>query len=122
MTLSPSLLPEATMATVEKRRTDPSAKRRTGPKLAPLVLTDEERATLERYARRATIAQRIATRARIVLECAKGDSLVDIARRLRVGVAAVRKWRARFLRDRLDGLSDEPRPGAPRKVGDDQVE
>ena len=122
MTPSPSLLLEAIMARVEKRRTDPSAKRRTGPKLATLVLTDEERATLERYARRATIAQRIATRARIVLECARGDSLVDVARRLRVGVAAVRKWRARFLRDRLDGLSDEPRPGAPRKVGDDKVE
>lgn len=110
------------MAKREKRRTDSQPKRRTGPKLAPLTLTDEERATLERYARRATIAQRIATRARIVLECAKGDSLIDVSKRLRVGLNAVRKWRTRFLRDRLDGLNDEPRPGAPRKIGDDKIE
>jgi transposase len=91
--------------------------------LQPLVLSDEERATLERWARRPKSAQALALRCRIVLECAKGDAHnTEVAERLGVGRDAVNKWRARFLAKRLDGLHDEPRPGAPRSIVDDQVE
>ena len=61
-------------------------------------------------------------RARIVLACAEGGSNTDIAQRLRLNRSTVATWRARFVRDRLDGLSDEPRPGRPRTITDDQVE
>lgn len=99
------------------------AKRRSGgrPK-AELVVTGEERAVLERYVRRGTTAQRLALRARIVLACAQGLDNKQVSRRLRTSQPTVGKWRARFVEARLDGLLDEPRPGAPRKIGDDQVE
>jgi transposase len=87
-----------------------------------LKLTDEERTVLERYVRRGTTAQRLATRARIVLLCADGLDNKKVARRLRTSSNTVGKWRARFVDARLDGLLDEPRPGAPRKITDDQVE
>jgi transposase len=89
---------------------------------ATLVLTDEERAVLERYVRRGTTSQRLATRARIVLECATGANNKRVARRLRTTAHTVGKWRSRFVEARLDGLLDEPRPGAPRAISDDQVE
>ena len=87
-----------------------------------LVLSDEERETLERWARRPKSAQALALRCRIVLECAKGGTNVEVAGRLGVTRATVGKWRQRFVERRLDGLYDEPRPGAPRTVGDDDVE
>jgi transposase len=91
--------------------------------LEPLVLSDEERATLERWARRPKSAQALALRCRIVLECAKGDAHnSEVAERLGISRGTVNKWRARFLADRLDGLHDEPRPGAPRSIVDDDVE
>ena len=66
--------------------------------------------------------QALAMRSRIVLECAKGRSKLR-GRSESGGVAGtVRKWRSRFVRDRLKGLTDEPRPGAPRKITDEQVE
>jgi transposase len=86
------------------------------------VLTDEERVTLERWARRPKSAQALALRCRIVLACAEGGHNTDIAERLGVNRATVRKWRARFMAERLDGLHDEPRPGAPRTISDDDVE
>jgi len=95
---------------------------RTGRPKAPLVLTDEEREVLIRYARRATIPQRIAMRARIVLNCAEGFTNREVAAGMGVCEDTVGKWRARFVADRLKGLHDEPRPGAPRKIGDDVVE
>ena len=98
------------------------APRRRGPKLAPLVLTDEERATLERWARRLTSSQALAERCRIVLACAEGASNIAVARRLGVSRPTVTKWRSRFVARRLDGLADEPRPGAPRQITDEQVE
>jgi len=64
----------------------------------------------------------VARRARIILACADGADNKVVARRLRVTAATVCKWRGRFIRQRLDGLYDEPRPGAARTVTDAQVE
>jgi len=88
----------------------------------PLVLTDEERQTLERWSRRAKTAQALALRAKIVLACADGVTNKAVAERLRIWPQTVTKWRGRFVRDRLEGLSDEPRPGRPRTITDGQVE
>jgi transposase len=87
-----------------------------------LTLTEDERATLEQWARRPKSAQRLALRARIVLECSSGASNSDVARALRINRLTVGKWRERFAKQRLDGLTDEPRPGAPRSITDVQVE
>jgi transposase len=92
------------------------------PILEPLELTDDERATLERWVRRPTSAQALALRCRIVLACATGDNNTAVAKELGIGFSTVSKWRSRFLAFRLDGLHDEPRPGAPRQIGDDAVE
>ena len=92
------------------------------PVLVPLVLAPEEYDTLTRWTRRATTAQALALRARIVLACAAGASNSTVARRLAVTRPTVGKWRARFLTHRLDGLLDEPRPGAPRTIADDAIE
>ncbi|WP_433233861.1 IS630 family transposase (plasmid) [Micromonospora sp. CA-248260] len=93
-----------------------------GPKLAPLELAAEESEALQGLARRPKTAQALAVRARIVLACAEGLSNSEVSRRLGVSLPTVGKWRKRFMADRVDGLRDEPRPGAPRKVGDAQVE
>jgi transposase len=93
-----------------------------GTAAVDVVLTDDERATLERWARRPTSAQALALRCRIVLACAEGGTNVAIARRLGVHRDTVGKWRRRFVEQRLDGLHDEPRPGAPRTVTDEDVE
>jgi transposase len=90
--------------------------------LEPLVLSDDERATLERLARRPKSAQALALRCRVVLTCATGKSNSQVARELGVTRGMVSKWRARFLAERLEGLHDEPRPGAPRSIGDDDIE
>jgi transposase len=87
-----------------------------------LVLSDVERETLTRWSRRPKTAQALALRARIVLACAEGADNNQVAAALGIWPQTVGKWRARFIKDRLDGLSDEPRPGAPRKVTDEQVE
>ncbi|WP_438828144.1 helix-turn-helix domain-containing protein [Streptomyces mirabilis] len=76
---------------------------------------------LERWTRRASSAQALALRARIVLACA-GPPIVAVARELRVTADTVRKWRRRFIAERLDGLADEPRPGRPPTISVDQVE
>ena len=89
---------------------------------AELKLTGDERATLQRWARRPKSAQALALRSRIVLACAEGASNTEIAERLGVNKVTVGKWRARFVERRLAGLNDEPRPGAPRTVSDEQVE
>jgi transposase len=95
---------------------------RTGRPKAELVLSDLERETLTRWSRRAKTAQALALRSKIVLACAGGASNKEVAALLRVVPATVGKWRARFIADRLEGLSDEPRPGAARKITDEQVE
>ena len=91
--------------------------------VAPAVrLTDEERAQLVAWSRRATSANALAVRSRIVLAAAEGMSTSAVARRLDVSVGTARRWRARFVGEGLDGLLDEPRPGRPRTVADEQVE
>jgi transposase len=89
---------------------------------APLVLTDEERQTLQRWARRAKTAQALALRAKLVLACADGATNKEVAERLGIWPQTVGKWRGRFVAKRLEGLSDEDRPGRPRAVADEQVE
>jgi transposase len=87
-----------------------------------LALTGDERQKLLTIARRPTSAQRLAQRARIVLACADEPNNRVVAGRLGLCAATVGTWRARFVARRLDGLVDEPRPGAPRSVTDAGVE
>jgi transposase/transcriptional regulator with XRE-family HTH domain len=89
---------------------------------AELVLTDEERAELTRWARRAKSAQVVALRARIVLACAEGKANRQVAEELGIWPQTVGKWRRRFLEQRMDGLVDEPRPGRPATISLEQVE
>ncbi|MGH7735496.1 MAG: IS630 family transposase, partial [Gemmatimonadales bacterium] len=102
--------------------TNTSLARPRGRPKAELTLTVEERAALERLARRRTSAQAMALRARIILASADGAPNAAVAGGLGVVPATVGKWRRRFVASRLDGLFDEPRPGAPRTVTDDRVE
>jgi transposase len=95
---------------------------RLGRPVPTIVLTTDERETLERWARRPTTAQAIALRARLVLRCAAGETATAIARDVHVTKQTVGKWRGRFLARRLDGLLDEPRPGVPRTITDADVE
>jgi transposase len=90
--------------------------------LAPVDLTADERARLESWTRRRTSAQALALRARIVLLAADGLNNTEIAAELRIHRNVAGKWRSRFLEHRLDGLLDEPRPGRPRTITDEQVE
>ena len=95
---------------------------RTGRPKIPLSVTAEERQQLTSMAHRARTLPQMARRARIVLACAEGLPNKIVARRLRVTPATVGKWRARFVEARLEGLLDEPRPGAPRSLSDDRIE
>jgi transposase len=92
------------------------------PKLEPLVLSDDERRVLEGWARRRKTAQALALRSRIILACAGGAGVSAVAADLGVSRTTAGKWRSRFLEARLEGLSDEPRPGRPRTVTDEHVE
>jgi transposase len=92
------------------------------PKLVPVVLSAEERQALEGWTRRRKTAQALAMRSQIVLRCAEGGTIGEAASDLGVSRDMVSKWRGRFLRDRLEGLTDEPRPGRPRLISDEQVE
>jgi transposase len=87
-----------------------------------LTLSEEERERLESLAHRSRSQSLLARRARVVLACAEGLDNQSVARKMRASVSMVGKWRARFLKARVEGLHDEPRPGAPRKVSDAQVE
>ena len=95
---------------------------RRGPRPAPVTLTEDERQALTSLAHRSRTAPQRARRARIILACADGQATRGIAKRLHLSATTVCKWRTRFLADRIDGLTDEPRPGAPRRITDAQVE
>jgi transposase len=86
------------------------------------ILTDEQRNQLEQWVRRRSTAQALARRASIVLLSTEGLDDIEIAKRLRTNRVTVGRWRRRFLQVGIDGLLDEPRPGAPRKISDKDVE
>ncbi len=92
------------------------------PQRAEVVLSEAEREVLERWARRPKSAQALALRCRIVLAAADGESSKEIAGRLGCNPSTVGRWRGRFAERGLDGLHDEPRPGKPRSIGDDDIE
>ena len=95
---------------------------RTGRPKQPLILTEEERERLQSLTHRSRSQPLLARRARVVLACGDGLDNQTVAKKLRCSLGMVGKWRGRFLKERLEGLYDEPRPGAPRKVSDEQVE
>src|SRR5512135_687920 len=93
------------------------------PKLEPVVLSEEERSVLTGWARRRKTSQALALRSRIVPACAEdGATIASVSEGLEISRATVSKWRSRFLAGRLEGLSDEPRPGRPRTITDEQVD
>ncbi|MBI3264664.1 MAG: IS630 family transposase [Acidobacteria bacterium] len=95
---------------------------RTGRPKITFMLTADERHQLDSLAHRSRSAPHVARRARIILACADARETTSVARRLHVSPTTVCKWRTRFLRDRVDGLYDEPRPGTPRQITDAQIE
>lgn len=96
--------------------------RRRGRPMPELMLTDAERATLDQWTRRRTTAQALAQRARLVLACAAGRTNSQVAAAERVSRLTVGRWRQRFVERRCEGLLDEPKPGAPRRITDTDVE
>ena len=95
---------------------------RPGAPKAALAVTPGQRAELEGLARRPRTNRHVAFRARIVIACADGLTNVAVAAQLRSSAGTVGRWRKRFVADGVDGLFDEPRPGAPRKISDGDVE
>jgi len=95
---------------------------RSGRPKQQLVLSSEEREELTRWARRASSAQSLALRSKIVLACADGGANTVVAEQLRCSRMTVGKWRARFLEHRLEGLLDEARSGRPPTISVDQIE
>ena len=95
---------------------------RSGRPKAALTMSVEERETLKRWARRPKTAQALALRARILLRCAEGVDNGAVAAEMGITGQTVGKWRSRFIEKRLEGLLDEPRPGAPRQIRDEDVE
>jgi transposase len=92
------------------------------PRRVDVTLSEPEREVLERWARRPKSAQALALRCRIVLAAADGEQSKEIAARLGCSTQTVGRWRGRFAKRGIDGLHDEPRPGQPRKVTDEDVE
>ena len=95
---------------------------RTGRPKTVLVLTDQEREQLVRWSRRRKSAQGLALRSRIVLACAEGSDNKTVAAALGCAAVTVGKWRGRFVEHRLDGLTDDDRPGRPTSMTVDQIE
>jgi transposase len=86
-----------------------------------IVLDDTEKASLTALTRKHGAPQSLAVRARTVLAAANRLTNKEIAAKLDVCAHTVGVWRKRFANDRIDGLYDEPRPGAPRRIGDDEI-
>ena len=84
-------------------------------------LSEAERRELVSLARAHRTGQAMARRARIVLAAAAGLENKAICADVDAGANTVSKWRRRFAEHRLDGLLDEPRPGTPRRIGDDEI-
>src|SRR5215813_8193612 len=95
---------------------------RTGRPKKALEMCDDDREKLTTIARRPKSSQALAMRARIVLDCARGLSNSEVAQKLHIAGATVGKWRERFRQSGIDGLLDEPRVGAPRKISDQKIE
>ena len=95
---------------------------RTGRPKSELELTSDEKSELERLSRRSKTAQALALRSRIILACADGICNSEVAKQLGITSATVGKWRKRFIKQQINGLLDEPRPGIPRKITDQDVE
>jgi transposase len=95
---------------------------RTGRPTVRIELTDDERETLQRWARRPKSAQMLAQRSRMILASAQGRTDRDVAAEIGVHPVTVSKWRQRFAVDRLEGLVDAPRPGPARTIGDEVIE
>lgn len=93
-----------------------------GRPIAEIKLSKQERVELESTLRRRRVAQSDALRAKVILLAAEGNASTEIMRRTGLSAPTVGKWRARFLELRLAGLSELPRPGAPRRIDDDQIE
>jgi transposase len=85
-----------------------------------IVLSEEQRAQLERIVRAPTSEQRLVRRARVVLLSEKGLTNEEIAKLVDLSAHKVGKWRRRFAEQGLDGLADRPRPGGPRRYGHDE--
>jgi putative transposase len=94
---------------------------RTGRPKVQLLLSDEERAQLQSFARSRSLPAALSARARIVLSSADGEPNNAIAERLALNKANVGKWRTRFMERRIAGLYDEVRPGKPRTIDDERV-
>ena len=92
-----------------------------GRPMAAVVLSDGERSFLEAQVRRHRVARSMSDRCRMILRCAEGLGNKAVAAELGVHEHTVGKWRRRFLKDRIDGLLDEPRPGRPRTIEDEKV-
>lgn len=92
------------------------------PKKRELMVSDLQKTELERLARQARQSRPVAFRARIILDCASGRSNAAVAARLHTTGFTVGFWRNRFIAEGIAGLGDEPRPGAPREIGDEKVE
>ena len=95
---------------------------RTGRPKAELLLTDDEREQLVRWSGRRKSSQALALRCRIVLACADGADNKTVAAQLGCAQVTVGKWRSRFVEHRLDGLTDDDRPGRPTSITVDQIE
>ena len=95
---------------------------RTGRPKRPVTLAPTDKEKLDLLARRPKTAQRVALRAKIVLQAAEGLASQEIARKLGITGATVGKWRERYRVQGMEGLSDEPRPGAPRRITDSKIE
>jgi len=91
-------------------------------RLQPVTLSPEEQSQLRRWSRSKRRIAALALRARIILQCHRGRSNREVARRVGVSAQTVCKWRQRFLADRVPGLLDQPRSGAPRSISDALVE